>query len=279
MKEKIKQNVLIFFGVTLTAFAVSAFYTPNKIVNGGVSGVATILFHMFKIPTGLSFAVINIILLLIALKFIGKDFVFKTIYGAGALSLMIWVFSYVPPVTDNTFLAALFGAILYGLGIAIALSQGASSGGTDILGRLLQVAFPHLKIGFTLLIIDLVVVAVSLVAFGEMELTLWGILSLAVSTFAIDWFIKKLNISKIAFVVTSCGEKMAKVLVSSSPRGVTIIDAIGAYTMDERTVLLCALKENEIPEFERKVLELDRNAFVVYSESQQIMGNGFRIYR
>lgn len=279
MKEKIKQNVLIFFGVALTAFAVSAFYTPNKIVNGGVSGIATILFHMFKIPTGLSFAVINVALLLIAFKFIGKDFVFKTIYGAGALSLMIWVFSYVPPITDNTFLAALFGAILYGLGIAIALSQGASSGGTDILGRLLQCAFPHLKIGFTLLIIDLTVVAMSLIAFGEMELTLWGILSLAVSTFAIDWFIKKLNISKIAFVVTSCGEKMAKFLVSSSPRGVTIINAIGAYTMDERSVLLCALKENEIPEFEKKVLELDHNAFVVYSESQQIMGNGFRIYR
>ena len=279
VKNFIKQNALILFGVILTAFAVSCFYTPNKIVNGGVSGLSTILFHQFGIAPGLSFAVINIILLLIAWVFIGKEFMFKTIYGAGALSLFIQVFTYVPPITNEPILAVLFGAILYGLGIAIVLSQGASTGGTDILGRLLQCIFPHMKIGATLLIVDLAIVAASLIVFGQMELVLWGIISLAVATFAIDWFIKRLNVSKIAFVMTGNGEKIAKYLVSTSPRGVTIIDAIGAYTMEKRQVLLCALKENEMPAFQKKILEFDEHAFVVFSESQEIVGNGFRLYK
>ncbi len=278
-KEFIKQNALILFGVILTAFAVSCFYTPNKIVNGGVSGLSTILFHKFGIAPGLSFAVINIVLLLIALKFIGKEFVFKTIYGAAALSLFIQVFTYVPPVTNEPILAVLFGAILYGLGIAIVLSQGASTGGTDILGRLLQCIFPHMKIGTTLLIIDLMIVAASLIVFGQVNLVLWGIISLAVATFAIDWFIKRLNVSKIAFVMTNNGAEIAKYLVSTSPRGVTIIDAVGAYTMEERQVLLCALKESEMPAFEKKILEFDEHAFIVFSESQEILGNGFRLYK
>ncbi|MBR5478774.1 MAG: YitT family protein [Clostridia bacterium] len=280
VKEFIKQNALILFGVMLTAFAVSCFYTPNKIVNGGVSGVSTILFHAFGIEPGVSFAVINIILLLIALVFIGKEFVFKTIYGAGALSLFIQLFKdFVPPVTEVTSLATIFGAILYGLGIAIVLSQGASTGGTDILGRLLQCIFPHMKIGTTLLIVDLMVVAVSLAVFGQVDLVLWGIISLAVATFAIDWFIKRLNISKIAFVMTNNGEEIAKYLISTSPRGVTIIDAIGAYTMEKRQVLLCALKESEMPAFEKKILEFDQHAFIVFSESQEILGNGFKLYK
>ena len=279
MKEKIKQNALILLGTIITAFAVSLFYAPNKIVNGGVSGVSTILLHTFNIAPGISYAVINIILLIFAFIYIGKDFVFKTIYSAGVLSLLIQLFSYLPPVTDNIFLAVLFGAILYGLGIALVLSQGASTGGTDILGRLLQCIFPHLKIGSTLLFVDLMVVAMSLVAFGQVDLTLWGILSLAVATFAIDWFIRKLNVSKLAFVITQYGEKIAKHLVSTSKRGVTMLDGKGAYTMDERNILMCALKESEMPEFEAKIRELDSESFVIFTESQQIMGNGFRIYR
>ena len=278
-KEFIKQNALILFGVMLTAFAVSCFYTPNKIVNGGVSGLSTILFHQFGIAPGLSFAVINIILLLIAWIFIGKEFVFKTIYGAGTLSLFIQIFTYVPPITNEPILATLFGAILYGLGIAIVLSQGASTGGTDILGRLFQCMFPHMKIGTLLLFVDLSIVAVSLAVFGQMNLVLWGIISLAVATFAIDWFIKRLNVSKIAFVMTEKGEEIAKYLVSTSPRGVTIIDATGAYTMEKRQVLLCALKESEMPAFEKKILEFDEHAFIVFSESQEILGNGFRLYK
>ena len=109
MLKRVKQYALIVLGVVLTAFAISVFYVPNRIVSGGVSGISTILYHLFSIPTGASFAVINVVLLLFALRWLGKDFVFKTLASAGLLSLLVQLFSYIPPVTNNTFLAALFG--------------------------------------------------------------------------------------------------------------------------------------------------------------------------
>lgn len=279
MKEKIKQYIIILIGILMTACAISVFYVPNKIVSGGVSGMSTMIYHQFNIPASISFAAINFLLLLLAFKFIGKEFVIKSLIGAGLVSVFVEVFSYVPPLTDNVLLATIFGAMIYGFGIGFTLVGGASTGGTDILGRLLQCFFPHIKIGKLLLIVDAIVISTSLVVFKNIELALFGIIALFLSTYSIDFLIQKLNISKLAFVVSDMGEEIAKKLTSTSPRGVTIINAVGAYSMENKIVLMCALKENEIAEFQRKILEIDETAFIIFSESQQIVGNGFHVYK
>lgn len=279
MRKKIKQYILICLGVMCTAFSISVFYTPNKIVNGGMSGVSTILYHTFNIPPGLSFAVINIVLLLVAFKFMGKEFVIRTLVGAGLLSFFVQMFTYIPPITDDIVLATVCGAALYGIGIGITLVSGASTGGTDILGRLIQIIFPHIEIGRLLLIVDSAVILTSLAVFKNVELALWGVIALFVSSLAIDTLIRKLNVSKLAFIVSNDGDMIAKELVASSPRGVTILDSIGAYTMNNNKVLMCALKEKEIADFQKKVSLLDENAFIIYSEAQSIVGNGFYFYR
>lgn len=279
MQEKLKQNILFLIGPIITAFGISVFYLPNKIVSGGVSGISTILYHLAKIPPGLSFAVINILFLSVSLKIIGKEFVFKTLIGAANISLFVEIFSMLPPMTDDIVLASIFGSLLYGFGIGLTFLSGGSTGGTDILSRLLQHFLPHIKIGRLLLFVDAAVIVSSLIAFRQINLALWGIVALFLSTFAVDWLIQKLNISKLAFVVTDKGLEVSQLLVSTSPRGVTIIDVVGAYTMEKKTTLMCALKENEIPEFQRKILDIDSEAFIIFSESQQIVGNGFHIYR
>ena len=279
IETSVKKYIKIVLGIILTAFAISVFYVPNKIVSGGVSGLSTILYHTLNIPASISFAVINLVLLAVAFKFIGRKFVINSLVGAGLLSLFVQIFSYIPPMTDNVFLATVFGAMFYGFGIGLALIEGASTGGTDILGRLVQHFFPHMKIGQLLLVIDSIVIGASLIVFKNLELVLFGIIALFLSTYSIDWLIRKLNVSKLTFVVTDKGEEIAKELVASSPRGTTIIDAVGAYTMDNKKVLMCALKENEITEFQRKIHEIDETAFIIFSESQQIVGNGFHVYK
>lgn len=278
-KEKLKNNILFLIGPIITAFGISVFFTPNKVVSGGVSGLSTILYHIAKIPPGLSFAVINILFLLISFKVIGRKFVFKTIIGATNISLFVQIFSELPPMTNDIVLASVFGSLLYGFGIGLTLLSGGSTGGTDILGRLLQHFFPHFKIGKLLLFVDAAVIMTSLITFRQIDLALWGIVALFLSTFSVDWLIQKLNVSKLAFVVTEKGVEISKKLVSTSPRGVTIIDVVGAYTMEKKETLMCALKESEIPEFQRKILEIDPEAFIIFSESQQIVGNGFHVYR
>lgn len=274
-----KNTFLFLIGPIITAFGISLFYLPNKVVSGGVSGLSTILYHLAKIPPGLSFALINGFFLLLSFKYIGKKFVFKTVIGAANVSLFVQLFSFLPPVTEDIVLASIFGSLIYGFGIGLTFLSGGSTGGTDILGRLLQHFFPHMKIGKLLLAVDAAVILSALIAFRQIDLTLWGIIALFLSTFAVDWLIQKLNISKLAFVVTDKGLEVSKLLVSTSPRGVTIIDVTGAYTMEKKTTLMCALKENEIPEFQRKILEIDSEAFIIFSESQQIVGNGFHVYR
>ena len=218
-------------------------------------------------------------MLLISLKKLGKRFFFNTIIGSLLVSVFAEAFTLVPPITENVFLASVFGSVLYGFGIGLTLVSGASTGGTDILGRLVQASFPYIKIGKLLMVIDGIVIATSLVLFREIDLALYGIIALFLATAAIDWLIQSLNISKLAFIVSDKGLEISHKLTSVSPRGVTIINAKGGYTMDNKTVLMCALKENEMEEFQRRVLEMDSTAFIIFSESQQIIGNGFRVYK
>ena len=279
MQKMIKKYAVIVLGTAMMGFAVSRFYIPNKIVNGGVSGLSTILFYTLGIAPGLSYAVINVALLAAALRFLGKSFVLNSLIGALLSSVFVQLFSYLPSVFDDVFLGSAFGAILYGAGIGLTLAEGASTGGTDILGRLLQTFFPHIKIGNLILVADTVVIGVSLAVFGRVELALYGILALMISSYTVNWLIRKLNISKLAFVVTDCGEEVVKHLISNSARGVTVVRATGGYTMENKTVLMCALKENEAEGFQKRVLEKDASAFIIFSESTQIVGNGFRVYK
>lgn len=278
-KQTIKKYFIIVLGVALTAFGISAFYTPSKIVNGGVSGVATIFFHTMNVPTGVTFFIINAALLVIALNILGKGFVVDTIFGSLLLSLFLQIFSYIPPFTNDIFLATVFGSVLYGFGIGLTLIQGASTGGTDILSRIVQHFFPQVRIGTLLLIVDSMVITASLIIFRQINLALYGVMALFISSYSINWLIQKLNISKLAFVITDKGLEISEKIVTTSPRGVTLINATGVYTMSDKQVLICAMKESEAAEFQKKVLDIDRGAFVIFSGSQQILGNGFKIYK
>lgn len=279
MKKNAKGLFLTLLGGVLAGFAVSCLFLPNKIVNGGVSGLATVFYYMFGFPPGLLTALANILLLALGFKTLGGKFVTKTLYGAGVFSASIQLFSYLPPLTDNLVLATIFGGVLYGFGIGLALASGATTGGTDIAGRLIQHKFPHLPIGKLLLLCDGCVIVVSLLVFRQIDLSLFGIMTVFISTYSIDYFIRKLNISKLAFVITSKGDEISNKLISTSPRGVTAVDVVGAYTGDSKKMLVCALKENEITAFQDKITKIDSDAFIIFSESQQIVGNGFFVYR
>ena len=266
-------------GTMTTGFAIGAFLTPNMIVGGGASGISTILFHTFGIQPGVSFFIINILFLMIGLKILGRQFILKTLIGITLLSLFTQIFSNIPIYTENLILSVIFGGVLYGIGIGMSFAAGSSTGGTDIIGRIIQTKFSFVPIGKMLLIVDGIIIVISFAIFKDIELTLFGIFTLIVSSYSIDFIISKLNISRIAFVITDKGEEISKSLVSTSPRGVTLIDVKGVYTDTRKKLLFCALKESESDEFQRKILATDEKAFILFSESQRIKGNGFYLYK
>lgn len=277
--NKRKSLIFTILGNVLTGFAIGSFLTPNKIVGGGASGISTILYHTFGFQPGISYFVLNIVFLLVGLKVLGKTFITKTLFGITLLSVFAEIFSYIPIYTENLILPAIFGGVLYGLGIGLSFAAGASTGGTDIIGRIIQTKFSSVPIGRMLLCVDGVIILASLLVFKNVELALYGIITLFITSFAIDFVINSFNISNIAFVITDKGEEISNKLVSTSPRGVTLIDVKGVYTHSQKQMLFCALKEIETQAFEKKILEIDGNAFIVFAQSQKIKGNGFYLYK
>ncbi len=276
--KRIRSYLINFLGVILAAFGIGMFSVPNKIVSGGVSGISTILYYNLNIPAGISYYAINILLLVIGVKKLSKRFVIRTLVSSGLVSLFIDIFSNLPPITEDIILASFFGGVIFGIGMWLTLIENSSTGGTDILGRIIQNQYPHVQIGKILMLIDLVIITFSFLTFRNADITLYGIMSLYLSTTTVDLLIHKLNVSKLVFVITQKGEPIAKKLIENSKRGVTMLDAVGAYTMNKKTVLICAMKENELPHFQKRVLEIDKEAFIMASESQKIFGKGFYVY-
>lgn len=290
--KKYKNFLLTIVGAAITGMGVGFFLSPFNIVGGGATGIGTILYNTpLRIPISFSFMIVNLVFLLMGVRIFKKDFVIKTLIGAGLVSLFseLFLFLYNSFIVNTgiipqgqTLLVAIFGSVFYGVGIGICFVSGASSGGTDILGRIIQHRFPHMPIGKLLLIVDsTIILASSIVSFLNRQPIgmLYGILALFISSFTVDFVINTFNQSNMVFVITDKGDEIAKKLVDSSPRGVTLIDAVGAYTHSDKKVLFCVMKGREQDLFQKRILEIDPRAFIVYAESQKIKGNGFYLYK
>ncbi len=278
-REIVKNYIVMTVGVMLASVGISLFYVPCKVVSGGATGIATILYHTLNIPADISLTAINVLLFLLCLVVLGKQAVTSSLYGTLMVSVFTRVFSYVPQPTENILLAALFGGAFFGCGVGIVFSVGGTTGGTDIVGRLLQHKFKEAPIGKLMLVADGLIILSSFIVFNDTDLLLAGILALVVSSFAIDTVIARMNASKNVFVITDKGEEIAKTLVSSSKRGVTLLNAKGAYTDTAKNLLFCVMKENDLINFKKVVLQIDPDAFIVFCEAQKIIGNGFRLYK
>lgn len=253
--------------------------TPNRIVSGGVSGLGTILYHTLSVPPGVTFFLFNLLFLALGAVILGRAFVWKTLLGAVLISLFVQLFSLLPIPLDDPLPAALSGGILYGFGGGLSFAAGASTGGTDILARIVQHYLPQMSVGKLLGAIDGVIIGLSMLVFRDVTLGLYGVLALAVESFTVDFLIRKLNESCLAFIITDCGDAIGRALVASSPRGVTVLRAKGAYTDSERQILFCALKHREVAHLQDTVLAIDPGAFIVFTQSEKIKGNGFILYR
>lgn len=276
--KHLKSYLIIFTGMALTAIATGLFYIPNSIVTGGVSGIATILYPI-GIPPGITYSVVNVILLLFSYKRLGKDFVIKSILSVIIVSSLVQLFSEVPPITNNIFLATLFGSLLFGIGASLTFIENANTGGTDIIGRLVQSKYQYFPIGTLLMIIDGFIILVSLIISRNFDLALYGLFGLFISAFCINFIIDHLNSSKLAFVITDKGQQISNLIIENSRRGVTILNARGAYSGARKNLLICALKNKQIPEFHRMIVETDENAFIIFTNSEKIFGLGFYVYK
>ena len=274
MKQKIKEYLLIAVGVGLAVAGLNLFLVPGKIAAGGISGIATILYHLFNVPLGVSIIVLNIPLFVFGLKLLGKAFAIKTVFALVLYSLLAELIP-VPKEINDPFLASIYGGVLVGIGIGLVIRMGGTTGGTDMAAKLLSERFKHISLAGFLFGIDFIIIAAAGILF-DIEVAMYAVVSLFIASKVIDFVTVGLSQSKAFYIISDKNEEIAKAILGQMNRGATSLSAKGLYSKQERDVLLCVLNwRTEGQKLKKIVKSIDEKAFVIVADVNEVMGEGF----
>jgi len=266
-----------FAACTIYAVGTQVFNAPNNIAPGGITGISILINYLFGLPISLLTLVINIPLLILAFCFLGKTFTFKTMKTVLVMTLMLTVVGqYVPVYEGDKILAALFGGVLSGAGLSLAFMRSTTTGGTDIIARLIQKKYPGIAVGRLLLILDAVVLASAAIVYRNFESALFALVGIYARTQILDSILCGLDMGKVLLVVSNKHDEMAREINSHLGRGCTMLDAKGAYTMQSRPMLMCVVRKSQYYDLKKMVSTLDPDAFIIAVEANEIIGKGFK---
>ena len=268
--------IFITFGLMLFAFGWMAFLIPAKIVGGGVSGVAALLFYAFQIPIGISNLTINIVLVLVAMKVLGARFGLNTIYGIVVLSVFFYVFSHYfdKPLVQDQFMSAMIGAILSGVGIGVAFSHGGNSGGTDIIALIIN-KYYNISPGRVILYLDVIIIGSSVLIFKSVDKLVYGYVVMAVFSYTIDMVLEGAKQSYQITVFSSKVDTIADRVVSEVGRGATMINGVGWYSQKNQKMLLVIAQKHDKQPILRIINEEDEHAFISVGKVMAVFGQNF----
>lgn len=280
MKTKAKDFILLNIGTILVAIGVYFFKFPNHFSTGGVSGLSIIFGSLSKtLSPGAFVFIINTVFLIIGFLTLQKNFGLKTIYCTFLLSITTWgleiVFPMTSPLTDQKLLELAFSVLLPAIGSAILFSIGASTGGTDIIAMILK-KYTSLDIGKALLCTDLIIAVSAGLVFG-VETGLFSVFGLAMKAVAVDSVVENLNLKKSMTIITVQPREVCDYITKNLHRGATIWRAQGAFTEEEKWVVLTAMDRQQARQLRAYVKQVDAHAFVVLNNTSEIIGKGFRL--
>lgn len=269
----------IIAGCLLFALGFDMFLEPNGLNAGGISGLAMILVHVLGFGSvGVVTALMNLPLFLAGGLKIGKKFFVGSLVGMATSSLALDLFSKLPVLETEPLLASLYGGVLCGIGLGMVFATGASTGGSDIVVRLLKLRWEHVPIGTINIVFDLVVAVLTGIAFMDMSRALYSGVAIFVTGQVIDAVVYRFDYSKVALIISPEYEKIAQVIAAELDRGATFLHAEGSFSRKDTKVVLTAVKKQQISELKRLVVEIDPNAFIVVQEAHQVLGEGFGRY-
>ncbi len=279
MKSSIlKEYAVITIGIILVAIGVEYFFSPNNLAAGGVTGAAIVINAIFpKLSIGLITLIVNSALFLVAFAFIGGNFGGKTIYASLGLSVIIWIIEkFFNPIaiTSDLLMATVFGTIISAIGMAIVFNENASTGGTDILAKILNKFF-HLDIGKSLLVVDFVITFASALVFG-IDAGLYAMLSVILLGMLIDRFIEGFNACKSIFIISKKNTEISEYIMTNLNRGCTFLKSTGAYSKEDMSVIYAVLNRNEFIKLKKFIIDIDPKAFITVGEVHEVLGEGFR---
>lgn len=279
-KKEIKKFILEILETILGAFIMSAsvslFLLPNELSSGGFSGIATILYYLFKFPVGTTIIVLNVPLFILATFKIGKKFLTKSLIGTLSMSIFIDILDKWQPLTNDKILACVYGGILTGLGTALILRAHSSTGGSDLAGNLIKEYKPMARTGNLITLIDAIIVLLNVVFLRKIEIGLYSAITIYLMGKIIDIIFEGIYFTKLVYIISDKSDKISEIIRNDVKRGVTGIYGKGMYTDKDKLVLMCAIGRKELADLKSKIKEIDSNAFLIITNSREVLGTGFK---
>ncbi|HPD94261.1 MAG TPA: YitT family protein [Tenuifilaceae bacterium] len=274
------------FGLLLYAISWTGFLIPHKITGGGVSGISAMIFYATGIPMGYSYFVLNIFLILLAIKVLGANFGVKTVFGVtvGAILLSVLQFTITNPVLEDKFMSTIIGGALAGVGLGIIFTQGGSTGGTDIIAMIIN-KYRNISPGRIIMFCDVFIIGSSYLVLLDLdpakriETIVYGYVTMAITAYALDAVLSGSKQSLQVFIFSKKYEEIANRITSEIKRGVTVIDGQGWYSKDNQRVLITLVRKHEAGDVYKIIKEVDPDAFISVSSVMGVFGRGFEIIR
>lgn len=271
--------ILIVVGSYIISLATNMFLLPHKMTTGGASGIATILYYISQVPMGVTIMAVNLPLFLIAIWKLGKKFAFKTILSIILLSVFLEVFQYdsvIAKTPVDLLMSCVFGGILSGIGISLVLKSGASSGGSDLLASIIYRTTSVQSIAQILLFIEFIIIAAVIIVFKDLNLGLYSLISMFISTKVIDIIFEGIYFTKVATIITQRSDKVIEAILTELKRSATITNTIGAHSGEENTTITCIITRPQIAKLKQIIRENDSRAIMYITTANEAIGKGFK---
>lgn len=280
VQEKVKTAIVeaagTVIGSAIMAFGISSFLLPSQLSSGGVSGIATITYYLLNIPMGVMIMVINIPLFLFAGYRIGKEFFVKSLIGTVSLSLFIDILDKYPPVTTDRFLASIYGGVIIGIGTAIILKVGSSTGGTELVANLIKTYNPYISMSKYLTIIDIVIIVLNVLFFRHIEVGLYSAIAIYLYGKMVDIIFEGIYFTKLLFIISDKNEEISNAIKNEVKRGVTGLYGKGMYSNKDKLVLICAVSRGDVHKIKDLARRIDKRSFIVVANAREVLGKGFK---
>lgn len=277
--ELIKKMIVITIASATYGIGISSFLDKNNLVPGGVSGLAIIINRIIGIETGTIIFFINIPILAVGIWKFGLRFILSTLYAIMISSTVINIFSFLPPATEDVLLAALAGGAIVAFSLAAIFKAGATTGGMDIIVRLIKLKYKHLKTGGIFFMSDISIVGISILVFGNVDVALYSAITVITCSILLDLALYGKDEAKLLYIILKSEEnetKLVERLLGELEVGVTYLKGYGAYRKTEKKVIMCAIRKNQLPKAKEIVREIDDSSFMIITSANEIIGEGYK---
>lgn len=282
--ETSKKRIKIFFteiietivGAIIMAIATSLILLPNQLSSGGFAGIATIFYYFLNIPMGTTILSINIPLFIFAAYKLGKGFVIRSFIGTVTFSFSIDILDKLQPLTQDRFLACIYGGIIIGLGTAIILKANSSTGGSDLISMLVKKYNPNIRIGNVIIIVDVIIVGLNVLLFKEIEIGLYSAIAIYLMGKMIDIIFEGIYFTKLLIIISKRNEEIAEVIGEKIGRGTTGLYGKGMYKDEQKLVLLCAASRGDVVKVKQTAKKIDPESFIIIANAREVVGLGFK---